>query len=118
MSGREIESSGITVPRLQPAEKQRQDCAAAVQVARRVARETAGTADSGLVVRAKVLTLLDALGIPADQIRRTRHQTVAAALADAMRRRWIRLAAPHIARLEQQLAEEQQFNQHLKGRAS
>lgn len=115
MSGREIESSGIAVPRLKPAEKQRRDCAAAVQVARRVVRETAGATDSDLVVRAKVFTLLDALGIQPDQVRMSRRQSLAAALVDAMRRRWIRLAAPHIARLEQQLAEEQRLNARLKG---
>lgn len=41
-----------------------------------------------------------------------------AAMANALRRRWIRLAAPHIARLEQQLAEERDFNARLKGGAS
>jgi hypothetical protein len=41
-----------------------------------------------------------------------------AGFANALRRRWIRLAAPHIARLEQQLAEEQALNNRLKGGAS
>lgn len=41
-----------------------------------------------------------------------------AGLANAMRRRWIRLAAPHIAQLEQQLAEEQALTARLKGAAS
>ena len=119
MSGREIESrAALHIPRLEPGERERLELAAAVRVANRVARETAGTSAADPAVHAKVLVLLDALGIPADQIRLSRRRSLAAALVDAMRRRWIRQAAPHIAGLERQLAEKQHLNARLKGAAS
>lgn len=83
MSGREIESSGIAVPRLKPREQRRLDRAAAVRIADQAGVENPHPLDESMprlagrqlgqdpVIAAGVLELLDAIGIKPDQIRRT-----------------------------------------------
>lgn len=76
MSGREIESgSALFIPQIKPVEKRRQDRAAAVNVADRVAAEHPHPLDDGYpqlagqaiaadpAVRDQVLELLDAIGL-------------------------------------------------------
>lgn len=75
MSGREIESRGLALPRIQPDVKRRMDRATAVHVADQVAAEHPHPLDDRMprlagrliaedpAVRAQVLELLDALGL-------------------------------------------------------
>ncbi|MFE2563132.1 hypothetical protein [Streptomyces mirabilis] len=67
------------------------------------------------VIAAGFLELAAALGLDPDQIRRAAHLPLAAALVDACRRHYIRLATAYIAACETDLAAAKARNQILRG---